>query len=140
MEKENTAKAIAKDLPISTKQSIEIANFIRKKNLGLAKEMLNKVISKKIAVPFKRFNRDMGHKPGIAAGRYPIKASKSFLKLLDSAEANAQFKNLDTNNMVIALITADKGSTQPRYGRQIRRKAKRTNLKIIVEEIKEAKK
>ncbi len=137
---ETTAKAILSDVPISTKQSIEIASFIRKKNLSMAKEMLNQVMLKKQAVPFRRFNRDMGHKPGIAAGRYPIKAVKYFLQLLNLAEANAQFKNLNVNNLMIKIIKANKGTTTSRYGRQVRRKAKRTNLEIVVEESKEIKK
>ena len=66
-------------LSISTKQSVEIASFIRNRKISQAKSLLSEVINKKRAVPFKRYNRDTGHKPGkIASGRYPEKASKEF--------------------------------------------------------------
>lgn len=134
-EKEHIARVIGKDLPVSTKQSIEICNFIRGKNLQKAKTMLDSVISEKIAVPFTRFNKDMGHKKGkIAAGRFPIKTSKHVLKLLNSLEINAQNKGLDTNALFIKTIIANKASTPWHYGRQRRRKMKRTHLEIIVEE------
>ena len=90
--KENMARAIGVSLPISSKQSIEICNFIREKDVNFAKKFLDEVIKDKKAVPFKRFNADVGHKKGMAAGRYPKKASMEFLSLLNQVEANAQFK------------------------------------------------
>jgi large subunit ribosomal protein L22 len=134
-EEENVAKAVGVALPISTKQSIEICNFIRRKPLEKAKQMLIDVMNKKIAVPFKRFNDDMGHKRGkIAAGRYPEKSCSHILKLLESVEANAQFKGLNTANLAITHICAQKAARPWHYGRQRRRKMKRTNIEVIVEE------
>ena len=74
-------KAIGRNLQISTKQSVEIANFIRNKPVKTVKRMLSDVIKQKIAVPYNRYRRDTGHKSGIAAGRYPITASKKILNL-----------------------------------------------------------
>lgn len=131
---EHTATAVGRTLPISTKQSIEICSFIRNKSLQKAKALLNEVAAKKTAVPFKRF-KAVGHRKGkLAAGRYPIKASKEILKLLESVEANAQFKGLSTANLVINHICAHKASRPWHYGRQRRRKMKRTNIEIIVKE------
>lgn len=133
---ETQAKVHGKDLSISTKQSIEIANFIRGKNIEKAKNELKKVIEKKLAIPFKRYNRDMGHKKGnIAAGRYPQKAAKEFLNLLNSLESNAQNKGLSTN-LVIKIIIPNKASRPWHYGRRRRIKMKRTHIEIIAEEIK----
>jgi len=133
---ENQAKIIGKDLSISTKQSIEIANFIRGKNIEKAKNELKKVIEKKLAIPFKRYNRDMGHKKGnIAAGRYPKNAAKEFLNLLNGLEANAQNKGLSTN-LIIKTIIPNKASRPWHYGRRRRIKMKRTHIEIIAEEIK----
>jgi large subunit ribosomal protein L22 len=138
---ENQAKISGKDLSISTKQSIEIANFIRGKNIQKAKNELQKVIEKKLAIPFKRFNRDMGHKKGnIAAGRYPQNAAKEFLNLLNGLEANAQNKGLSTNNLIIKTIIPNKASRPWHYGRRRRIKMKRTHIEIIAEEFKENKK
>ncbi|MCK4522439.1 MAG: 50S ribosomal protein L22, partial [Nanoarchaeota archaeon] len=98
--KENMAKVCGKALPISTKKTIVVCDFIRHKNLQKAKELLGNVVKKKIAVPFTRFNKDMGHKKGMGAGRFPVKTSKEMILLLESAEANAQFKGLNTSSLV----------------------------------------
>jgi len=130
----NTAKACGRSLPISTKHSIEIGNLIRGEKLDYSKKILNEVIAKKKAVPLKRFNKGAGHKKKIGPGRYPEKASLEILKLLESAEANAQFKGLNTANLIISSISANRASTQWHYGRQRRRKMKRTHIDIIVRE------
>lgn len=135
--KEHMARVIGRALPISTKQCIEICNFIRYKDLGKVKDTLNKITEKKVAVPFKRF-RGIGHKRKIGPGRFPIKASKEILKLSESVEANAQFKGLDTSSLFIKHIKADKASKTWHYGRK-RRKMKRTTVEIIVEERKKRK-
>jgi len=137
--KETMAKVVGKSLPISTKQSIEVCNFIRGKNVQKMKDFLKDVIDMKKAVKFTRFNKGMGHKKGIGPGRYPIKTSKEILELLESAESNAQLKGLNSSNLIIGHVNADKASTAWHYGRQRRRMMKRTNLNIILIE-KESKK
>ena len=138
--KENMARAFGRSLPISFKQSIEICNFIRDKDLNYVKNVLSRIIEHKQAVPFKRFNRDVGHKKKIAAGRYPKKASAEILSLINSVEANAQFKGLNTANLVVKHISANKASNTMHFGRKRSRRAKRTNIEIVVEEKAEVKK
>ena len=75
----------------------------------------------------------------MAAGRYPIKACQHILALLESAESNAQFKGLSTADLIVTHISAQKGPDTWRYGRHIRRQAKRTHIEIILEERKKAK-
>ncbi|MEK6835050.1 MAG: 50S ribosomal protein L22 [Nanoarchaeota archaeon] len=130
-----------KNLGISTKKSIEIANFIRHKNLENAKKMLKSVIEMKQAVPYKRHNKDIPHRPGMMAGRYPIKTCEVILKLLDSVKANAQNKGL-SSNLVISEIVANQGNKQMHSTMKGRMKMKRTHLRIVVKEIekKETKK
>ncbi len=138
---EHEAKTVGRNLAISTKQAIEIANHIRGKNLLKVKEILTRVIAKKQAVPYRRFNMDTGHRKGkVGPGRYPIKASKEILMLLESLEANAQNKGLDVEAMYIKTIIPNKGPTSWHYGRHRRRQAKRTHLEIIAEEKEEEKK
>lgn len=138
---ENTAKVSGRNLSISTKQSIEIANFIRGKNLSKAKDILQKVINKEVVVPFKRFNRDRGHKRGkIAAGRYPIKSSKEIFNLLNSVEKNAVYNGLNGDSIYIKSIIVNKASLPWHFGRQRRRKMKRTHIDIVVEEKKDDRK
>jgi len=141
MTDENQAKVVGRNLQVSTKQTIEIANHIRGKNLLKAKDILAKVIAQKQAIPYRRFNMDTGHRKGkIGAGRYPIKASKEILMLLESLEANAQNKGLDVDALYIKTIIPNVGPTSWRYGRHRRRQAKRTHLEIIAEEKEEDKK
>lgn len=138
---EHGARVIGRDLPISTKQAIEICNFIRKKNLQKVKEILSRVIAMKTAIPFKKFKRDVGHKRGrIAAGRYPVKSAQYILKLLNALEISAQNKGLDPNSLFIKTIIANKASRPWHYGRQRRIKMKRTHVEIIAEEKEPAKK
>lgn len=134
-EKDHIAIAKALNLPISTKQSREIAKFVRNKNTAKAKSLLQQVLENKIAVPMKRFNRDTGHKPGkIASGRYPEKATKEFMKLITLVEAHAENKGLDSKNLVIYDLRANKGERTMHYGRQRGTKAKTTHLFIGVKE------
>ena len=138
---DHSAKARVNAAAVSTKHCIEICNYIRKKNLQKAKDLLKLTIEKKKPIPFKRFFHDVGHRKGdLTSGRYPIKACTEILNVLDSAEANAQFKGLNTSNLIISHISANKASTPWRYGRQIRRKAKRTNVEVVVEEATSKKK
>lgn len=128
------ARAVGVALPISFKQSVEICGFIKNKNVNDAKKLLQDVIEKKIAIPFRRYNWDLGHKKKTGPARYPERASKEFIKLIEDVEANAQFKGLNTSNLVIAHIATHKAAKAWHYGRKTRRKMKRTNVEIVVEE------
>ena len=134
------AKLNARNLEISTKVSVEICNLLRYKNIEKAKNALERVTKKKQPVPYKRYNKEIPHRKGkIMSGRYPIKASKVILKLLNSIIANAQQKGM-SSNLYISHISAHKASSQFHYSRHRGRVMKRTHLKIIVKESKQAKK
>ncbi|MFH1133148.1 MAG: 50S ribosomal protein L22 [Nanoarchaeota archaeon] len=133
--KENMAKAKAMSLPVSTKQCVLIAAFLKGKQVKDAKLILERVAALKQAVPYPRFNRDTGHKPGMAAGRYPVKASKEILKLLASVEANAQLKGLNTASLKIVHFCANRAARPLRFGRKSGVKSKRSHVEIIVEEV-----
>jgi len=137
---EKCAKAIFRDQDISTKHSVEICRQLRGKPLAKAITYLEDVIALKQAVPFLRYLGDVGHKRGMAAGRYPVKASKAFLRLIKSAQKNASNKGLDEENLIIKHICAHKASRPMRYGRKTRREMKRTHIEIVVEEAIAAKK
>ena len=135
-DKENMARVVGRSIPISTKFSLEICNFIKNKTTSEAKEILKKVLEGKKAIPFKVFNSGLSHKRKIGPGRYPKNAVTEIIKLLESVEANAQFKGLNTSNLQINHMCAHLASRPWHYGRQRRRKTKRTHLEIIVEEKK----
>ena len=130
------ARAIGTALPISFKQSVEICGFIKNRNVSDAKKILQGAAEKKAAIPFKRYNWDLGHKKKMGPGSYPEKASKEFIRLIESAEANAQFKGINTSNLIIAHISAHKAGKAWHFGRKSRRKMKRTNIEIVVGEKK----
>ncbi|MDO8555780.1 MAG: 50S ribosomal protein L22 [Nanoarchaeota archaeon] len=138
MEQRAEAKVSGSNLPVSTKHSVAIASFIRGKQVNKALALLEQVTIEKVAVPYKRFNRDVGHRPGhVGPGRYPFKASKAVIMLLKSLVANAQQKGLDINNLYIQHMTANVGARPFRYGRHRRIKAKQTNIDIVAVQRKE---
>lgn len=129
------ARALGRDVAVSTKQGVEIANYLRHRKLNQAKSLLEKVMQKKHPIPFKRFTDGLGHKPGkLASGRYPVKAAKAFLKLLESAEANAQTKGLNTNDLEIIHICTHKAHSPVHYGRHSGREFKRSHIEVVVQE------
>ena len=131
MDKNSLATARGLDLPISTKHSIEICNFIRYKQVNKAKKQLNLVLKKRLAIPLTRFHKDRGHRKGsIGPGFYPLKAAKEVLNLLNLLEANARNKGLNTEALFLKTIKANKASRPIRHGRR-RRSMKRTHIEII---------
>tara|TARA_Y100000310_G_C20441742_1_gene696455 strand:- start:99 stop:650 length:552 start_codon:yes stop_codon:yes gene_type:complete len=138
----HTAKVVGKNLSISTKHAVVISNAIRGKNLKKSKKFLEDVLEMKTAVPFTVHNKKIGHRKGkIASGRYPQNATKEILKLLNSVEANAQDKGLNTENLLIKTIVPNKASRPWHHGRQRRTKMKRTHLEInVIEKQKKSKK
>ena len=99
-----TARAMAKSLKISPKHCVEICNAIRGMDVSKAKAYLEDVIDMKQSVPFKRHNKKVGHRKGQKgwpSGRYPVKAAAEVLKVLVNAEANAEYKGMETEKIVI---------------------------------------
>jgi len=137
---ENMAKAVGRHLPISYKYSVEICRYLRGKPMERAKAILTNVINMKEPIPFKRYVKNIGHRPKMGPGRYPIKASKYILALLDSVTANAQMKGLATGKLEICHISAQRGPMIMHRGRTGRTKMKQTHIEVVVRESKEEKK
>lgn len=121
--KKTQAIARAENLPISTKQSVAIGKFIKNKPIKKAVQELNLVIIKKKPVPMKG---EIPHKKGIMSGRFPKKASKHFIDVLENLSANANY--LEIQNPIISKVIANIGSRP--YGRFGMTKRKRTHLII----------
>ncbi|MEK6951575.1 MAG: 50S ribosomal protein L22 [Nanoarchaeota archaeon] len=134
MDKENTAVVRGMDLPISTKHSIEICDYIRYKSITKIKKYLELVMEEKEAIPLKRFHKDRGHRKGnMGPGFYPKKATKEFIILLNSLEANAKNQGLSINDLIISKAMANKASTPHKYGRKRGLKTKRTHIELRAE-------
>lgn len=138
--KDNMSKALAKDMPISFKQAIEICNFVRGDAVQKAKTKLQAAVDKKSPIPFKKFTNGLGHKKGkMFSGRFVVKASGEILKLINTAEANALYKGLNSKGLKIKHISVKKAPEAWHYGRMHRRKMKRCHVEVVVEETKPAK-
>lgn len=142
MEETKTARIWGRELRISPKHAIEICDFIKGKKIEDAKSMLEDVVAKKRAVPFRKYKRKVGHKviEGWFAGRYPVKAGAVFLRLLSELSSNAEYKGLDTSRLKIVRASATGGriirAFIPRaFGRASPYNHVTTNVKIIAEEV-----
>ncbi|AEA46991.1 50S ribosomal protein L22 [Archaeoglobus veneficus] len=112
------AKAMGYEMPISFKHAVEICRELKGKKIDEAINYLEDVIAMKRAVPFRKYKKKVAHKSGLEkwyAGRYPQKAAKHILKVLKNLEANAEYKGLETDRLVIVHAQAKKGRVLKRY-------------------------
>jgi len=124
-----------RDLPISTKQSMAISDYIKNKNVDKAIVMLEEVIAFKKPVPM---SGELPHRKGeIMSGRYPINASKVFIKLLKGLKANALNLGIEIEDKVLAC----KCNVAPRPFRKFgRTKFKRTHVTVrLIKQMKKKK-
>ena len=80
-------------LHMSPKAGKHICDMIRAKDIDLAIKMMEEVIMVKRAVPMN--NREIGHRHGMAGGRYPVDASKEFLHLLKGLKSSAIYHEME---------------------------------------------
>lgn len=136
------ARAMARSLKISPKHSVEICRAIRGMEVEKAKDYLERVIDMKQSVPFKRHNKKVGHRKGQQgwpSGRYPVKAAGEILKVLINAEANAEDKSMDVENLIIEHISSHRGvviqGAIPRaFGRVTPFNTPTTHIQIVLKE------
>ncbi len=116
-------------VPISTKDSVAICKFIKKKSIEKAIVDLGEVLKFKKAIPMKG---ESPHKKGkgMMAGRYPINAIQHFIRMLRTLGANSNMNGLE--EPIIAEAVANKASRP--YGRFGSVQRKRTHIKIIARE------
>ena len=132
-EKPKKTEAIinGKNVPISTKYSVAICKFIKGKKIGEAIKELEQVSAGRKAIPMKG---EIPHRKGkIMSGRFPKKASETFIVLLKSLLGNANVNGLE--NAVITDAVANFASRP--YGRFGRIRKKRTHINIIAKSKKE---
>ncbi len=139
---EKYAKSFGRNLPISLKDSVNLCRALKGMKLDDAKEYLEGIIKKKRAVPYFRYLDSISHRRGIGPGKYPVKEAKYILKVLENAEANAENKDLDTDNLYIMHIAAHKGQIYKRYmprafGRSTEIRRDRVHIEVILEEREE---
>jgi large subunit ribosomal protein L22 len=113
---ETTARGMLRDRPISLKHSKAISRAIKGKTVAEAEAYLEAVINEERSVPFKQHNTGVGHRSDIDgwdAGRYPEKASKDFLKLIENVRNNADEQGFEGSEMVVKHVAAHKTGERP---------------------------
>ena len=153
--------ARATNVDVHVKACFEICRTVRGMTAGAAVRKLEKVLlidsdrpdirAKAEAIPYrlgsgnkkrKRSGPSMvGHrKGGIGPGRYPVKASRVVIKLLNSAMDNArhQHEDIDAEDMIITHIAAHRGTIKrgfmPRArGRATPKNHYQVNLEVFLE-------
>jgi len=122
--KKTEAVVNAKDVPISTKHSAAISNFIKGRKIQDAIIDLEQVARLRKALPMKG---EIPHRKGkIMSGRFPKKAAGEFIILLKSLSANANYHGIE--DPIITGAVANIGARPfGRYG--VRRK--RTHVTLI---------
>ena len=105
---EKTSKSRGSHLRVHFKHCREIAHYTKGMNVNKALKVLDDVLAFKAVIPFVKFTGGIGRKamakqckaPG-SKGRWPVKATAVYRDLLRNAVANAETKNLDTDELII---------------------------------------
>jgi large subunit ribosomal protein L22 len=142
---DTTAKAMLRERQVSHKHSKAIAREIKGRTAAEAVAYLESVIEGEQSVPFRQHNAGVGHRndiDGWDAGRYPEKASKAFLDLLENAVGNADHQGFAGESMAIAHVAAHKvGETQGRRPRAMGRASPwntpEVDVELILEEVED---
>lgn len=140
---EKMARAYGKEMHVSPKHSVEICNAIRGMHVLGAKDLLEGVIEKREAITFRRYKKCVPHqKTSKGPGRFPVKASKHILKIIEGAQANAEKNGMDSEDMKIVTAAASRGRVlqgyMPRaHGRWEAFNEETTNVEIILEILEE---
>jgi len=142
--RKKVAKAMAKNKPISLKYATEIARELKDKPLDKAERFLQRITEKTEHLPLRRYIKHVPHRKGEAksftkSGRYPVRAAKAFLGLLADVKANADYKGMDNEALIIKDVFASVGFRRVSHQSQgkisgKRRLSKSTHIEIVVVE------
>jgi large subunit ribosomal protein L22 len=140
------ARAMAKNQPVSTKYATELCREMRGKRLSDVEKRIERIRDGQEFLPLKQYNKKVPHRKGdsasgVKSGRFPRNLCRAMLKILESVKANADFKGLDSENLLIVHCFASHGFA--RAGMQAkgkisgkRRYKKSTHIEVIVREAK----
>ena len=112
LDPDRTVKCSGRELSISPKAATEICKTIKGMKVKEAKTLLEQVASMKTAIPFRRYKKKVPHhrlREKWGAGKYPVKAAKRMLKLLEELEADAEYKGFDLDNLRLIHAASHRG-------------------------------
>ena len=141
---EKSAKAIGRELPISSKASVEVCRSVRGKMVEDAVKFLEDVIALKRPVSYHKHRGEVGHRKGkkFGPGRYPKKTAQAILDVIRHAQHNAEYKGLDSENMRIVHVSSSKGMKtegfMPRaHGSSSPFNHETANIEVVLEVVEE---
>jgi large subunit ribosomal protein L22 len=131
--KKKEAIARGQDVRASKKQCTYICTFIKGKSIDNAISDIESVINMKRPIPFKG---EIPHKKGkgMMSGRYPVKASQIFIKLLKGLRGSVIQNGLDLDKTRLKICSATNASRPLRRGNV---EAKRSDIILIAREFEE---
>ena len=145
-DEKKAAKAIAKNQPVSTKYATELCREIKGKKVSKIEKRLERIRDQKEFLPLRTYNRKVAHRKGdsvsgVKSGRFPKILCETMINILESVKSNADFKGLDSENLLVTHCFASRGfarrGMQPKgHISGKRRKKKSTHIEVIVEEAK----
>jgi large subunit ribosomal protein L22 len=104
------AKASLREVDASPKWTREVCAAIKGMYVEDAKRLLEDVVARRRMIPYRRYKKLRAHHSETKGpGGYPVKPARLLLKLLESLEANAEFKGLDTSRLKIVHAAVHKG-------------------------------
>jgi large subunit ribosomal protein L22 len=134
-------RAAVRERGISPKHAREIAVMIKGLRIEKARDYLQDVVALRRAVPFRRYKNEVGHRSdtGVMSGRYPQKAAKEFIRLLDNLEANAEYKGMDLDRLKIISANTHRGVLIKRFtpramGRATPKNNTLTHIELVAQE------
>ena len=94
------------------------------------------------SVPFRRYRKKVPHRSDLVGwpiGRYPQKAAKAILRVLENAEQNSSFKGLEVSRLRITHMAAQRGRkirgyTPMAHGRSSPSHNTLTHIEVVVTE------
>lgn len=136
---ETTSRAIGKELSVSPKHCREVCKMLKGMKVEDAKKYLKGVIALETPVKYTRFKMFLSPKPKVGPGRYPKKAAQAILRVIESAQSNAEYKGLEADSMRVKVAAAHRGRIQKSYmpraqGRSTPWNEQTTNIEIVLEE------
>jgi large subunit ribosomal protein L22 len=137
---EKAVKAMGRDMNVSFKDMIMIAESLKGKKLAPAISMLEGAIALKQPIPYRRFNKGIGHRQGnqFKMAKYPKKGAQYALKIVKNLQSNAEFKGYDVEKVKIIHSQALLGVCRPRRkpkGRYTTWESEYCHLQLVGKEI-----
>eukprot|EP00812_Abedinium_dasypus_P009384 NODE_3077_length_833_cov_389.394602.p1 GENE.NODE_3077_length_833_cov_389.394602~~NODE_3077_length_833_cov_389.394602.p1 ORF type:complete len:189 (+),score=67.02 NODE_3077_length_833_cov_389.394602:104-670(+) len=112
-EASKACKARIVDVRVHFKNTYEAAMAVRGMNLQKAVRYMQDVCEKRRCVPYRKFLGCVSRTPQckewkVSQGRWPIKSCKIVIGLLRNAESNAEFRGLDSDNLIITHVQVNR--------------------------------